>query len=52
MKGFVEYLNEQEMLQEKALNIGNRSVAYPKFGNILISAVVPVPGSPFLWIDL
>lgn len=38
MKGFIEYLSEQEMLQEKALNIGNRSVSYPKFGNILISA--------------
>lgn len=39
MKSFIEFMEEEKgMLQEKALNIGNKSVSYPKFGNILISA--------------
>ena len=28
----------KEFLEERALNIGNKSVSYPKFGNILILA--------------
>ena len=28
----------KEFLEERALNIGDKSVSYPKFGNILILA--------------